>query len=94
MYVEITKVIYDAADHEITLEAMDLDSILLNDWDQDIVSMNAEKTFIFDLEKNGARVYLYKIAKSNGKKDAKNMLELVQSLVGKSLPISESFLEK
>lgn len=94
MYVDITSINYDKGAQVVTVEAVDLDSLLLNDWDQEIASMKAEKIFRFDLKLPGARKYLYLVAKSKGDPKATSLINQVESLVGKQLSLNDSFLVK
>lgn len=91
MYAEITSVNYDAANSVVTLEATDLDSILLNDWADEI---QAAKSIIFrfDLAQRGPRIYLYKICKGNVKEACKSMVDQVMALNGKIINISSNFI--
>ena len=91
MYAEITAVNYDAEQATVELTATDLDSILLNDWADEL---QAEKptTFRFDLSQRGPRIYLYKICKGNVKEPCKSMMDQVMALKGKIINISSNFI--
>ena len=91
MYVDINTVSYDAKNNTAIIEAIDLDSVLLNDWNQEF-SDNAEVTFKFDLKNKGPRIYLYKLIKSQVKGEYKTMEESLMALKGKVTNISANFL--
>lgn len=95
MMYEINSVAINNADAEnpfVEMECTNLDECLLNGWDRDFSESVA--IFRFPLNTRGARVYLYKIAKSHGKAEAANMNELVSSLVGTITNLSSNFLYK
>ena len=91
MYAEITSVNYDAATSTVELEATDLDSILLNDW-ADELEASKPTTFRFDLSQRGPRIYLYKICKGSVKEACKSMVDQVKALNGKIINISSNFI--
>ena len=91
MYAEITSVNYDAANSTVELEATDLDSILLNDWADELQS-SKPITFKFDLSQRGPRIYLYKICKGNVKEACKSMVDQVMALSGQIINISSNFI--
>ena len=93
MYVDINSVSYDAANQEAIITGIDLDSVLLNDWNQEF-SKNAEVTFRFDLSGKGPRIYLYKLLKSQIKEDCNSMEEMLLALNGKITNISANFIAK
>lgn len=57
MYVDISSVTYNAKKNEAIIEGIDLDSVLLNDWNKEF-SFKSEVTFKFDLTGKGPRIYL------------------------------------
>ena len=91
MYAEITSVNYDAKTSTVELEATDLDSILLNDW-ADELQTSKPITFRFDLSQRGPRIYLYKICKGNVKDACKSMVDQVMALSGQIINISSNFI--
>ncbi|MCR5238237.1 MAG: hypothetical protein K6E34_13655 [Lachnospiraceae bacterium] len=91
MYAEITSVNYDAKTSTVELEATDLDSILLNDW-ADELQASKPITFRFDLSQRGPRIYLYKICKGNVKEACKSMVDQVMALNGQIINISSNFI--
>ena len=91
MYAEITSVTYDKKHSTVSLEANDLDQILLNDWADDLEAA-APTTFKFDLSQRGPRVYLFKICRGAVKEAHKSMLEQVMALKGKIVNISPNFI--
>ena len=91
MYAEITSVNYDAKTSTVELEATDLDSILLNDW-ADELQATKPITFRFDLSQRGPRIYLYKICKGNVKEACKSMVDQVMALNGQIINISSNFI--
>ena len=91
MYAEITSVNYDAKTSTVELEATDLDSILLNDWADELQAAKPI-TFRFDLSQRGPRIYLYKICKGNVKEACKSMVDQVKALNGKIINISSNFI--
>lgn len=93
MYVDINSVKYDAKKNQVIIEAIDLDTVLLNDWDQEFPE-KAEVTFKFDLSGKGPRIYLYKILKNQVKEECKSMEEMLMALVGKMTNISSNFIAK
>ncbi len=93
MYVDIKTSAYNANNNEVLIEAVDLDSILLNDWNQDF-GEDAEVTFRFDLTSKGQRIYLYKLLRTQIKEDCKNLEEMVLSLPSHITNISSNFLYK
>lgn len=93
MYCEIKS--YESTNEAINLEVVDLDQCLLNGWDQDFTESTV--TMSFPLENRGARVYLYKLCRSNKKTSAcKTMEEMVQIALapGTILNISSNFITK
>ncbi|MCR5746910.1 MAG: hypothetical protein K6G03_04325 [Lachnospiraceae bacterium] len=93
MYVDISSVSYNAKKNEAIIEGIDLDSVLLNDWNKEF-SDKAEVTFKFDLTGKGPRIYLYKLLKSQIKADCKTMEEMLMALTGKITNISSNFIDK
>lgn len=93
MYVDINSVSYDAKNNLAIIEGIDLDSVLLNDWNQEL-SDKAEVTFKFDLTGKGPRIYLYKLLKSQIKEECKTMEEMLMALTGKITNISSNFISK
>jgi hypothetical protein len=93
MYVDINSVSYDAKNNLAIIEGIDLDSVLLNDWNQEL-SNKAEVTFKFDLTGKGPRIYLYKLLKSQVKEECKTMEEMLMALTGKITNISSNFISK
>ena len=91
MYAEITSVNYDAKTSTVELEATDLDSILLNDW-ADELQASKPITFRFDLSQRGPRIHLYKICKGNVKEACKSMVDQVMALSGQIINISSNFI--
>lgn len=91
MYAEITSVNYDAANSIVELEATDLDSILLNDWTDELEAAKPI-TFRFDLSQRGPRIYMYKICKGNVKEACRSMVDQVMALKGKIINISSNFI--
>lgn len=81
MYVDIHSVSYDAANQEAIIKGIDLDSVLLNDWNQEF--SDAEVTFRFDISGKGPRIYLYKLLRSQVKDDCSSMEEMLLKLSGK-----------
>ena len=92
-YVDIKTVSYDAAKNEAVITGTDLDSVLLNDWNQEL-SDDAEVIFRFDLSGKGPRIYLYKLLKSQIKEDCSTMEEMLLKLSGKITNISDNFILK
>lgn len=93
MYVDINSVSYNAKKNEAIIEGIDLDNVLLNDWNREFPE-RAEVTFKFDLTGKGARIYLYKLLKSQIKEECKTMEEMLMALVGKITNISSNFIAK
>ena len=93
MYVDIHSVSYDAAKQEAIIKGIDLDSVLLNDWNQEF-SDDAEVIFHFDLSGKGPRIYLYKLLRSQVKEDCSSMEEMLLKLSGKITNISANFIVK
>ncbi len=93
MYVDIHAVSYDAKNNEAIIKGIDLDSVLLNDWNKEI-DTDAEITFRFDLSGKGPRIYLYKLLKSQVKDDCSTMEEMLLKLAGKITNISSNFIDK
>ncbi|MBQ8946463.1 MAG: hypothetical protein IJ058_06550 [Lachnospiraceae bacterium] len=93
MYVDINSVSYNAKKNVAIIEGIDLDSVLLNDWNKEF-SDKAVVTFKFDLTGRGARIYLYKLLKSQVKEDCKSMEEMLMALAGKITNISSNFVAK
>ncbi len=93
MYIDINEVSYNADENEAVINGTDLDSVLLNDWDQEL-NDRSEVTFRFDLTNKGPRIYLYKLLKSQVKdrEDCKTMEDMLMALTGKITNISASFL--
>ena len=91
-YVDINSVTYDAAKNEAIITGTDLDSILLNDWNQEFPD-KAELTFRFDLSGKGPRIYLYKLLKSQIKEECNSMEEMLLALDGKITNISNNFIQ-
>ncbi len=92
-YVDVKAASYDAEKNEVIIEGIDLDDVLLNDWNQEF-SDEAERTFRWDLTMKGHRIYLYKLLKSVVKEDCHSMEEMVLALTGKITNISSNFLAK
>ena len=94
-YVDITSVSYNAKQKYVLIEGLDLEQILMsNDWEHEFTD-NAEVTFKFDLNSRGARVYLYKVMRTQVKTDeCKSMQDMLNSLSGKMLNISDNFIAK
>ncbi len=90
-FVDIRAASYSAEKNEVIIEGIDLDDVLLNDWNQEF-SDEVERVFRFDLSMRGARVYLYKLLKSVIKKDCHSMEEMVLALPGVITNISSNFL--
>lgn len=93
MYVDINKVTYNAKKNLAIIEGIDLDSVLLNNWNQEF-SNDAEVTFRFDLTGKGARIYLYKLLKSQVKEECKSMEDMLMALTEKITNISPNFIAK
>jgi len=91
MYLDITAASYDANRDEAIIEGIDLDNVLLNSWNQEFHD-NAEVTMRFDLKTKGARIYLYKLLKSQVKAECKTLEEMLLGLVGKITNISANFM--
>ncbi len=91
MYTEITAVEYDETTTTLTIEGIDLDAIMLNDWSEDFDDVKPTK-FRFDLSQRGPRIYLYKICKSSVKEACSSMMDQVMALKGKVLNISGNFI--
>ena len=92
MYADITAVTYNRKKNEVILEGIDLDSVLLNDWDNE--ADRAEVTFRFDLTGKGPRIYLYKLLKNQVKSECRTMEDMVMALTGKIVNISSNFVQK
>jgi len=92
MYAEINEINYNKKTSVITMKATDVESILLNDW-ADEMEEAREVEFSFDLSQKGARIYLFKICRSNVKEPCKSMLEQVNQLKGKFLNLSSNFIK-
>ncbi len=90
-YVSINEVNYNKETSVIEMDCTDIESILLNDWTDEMTEAK-ELTFRFDLTQKGHRIYLFKICHSNAKEGCKSMLEQVISLKGKCLNISSNFI--
>ncbi len=90
-YVDITQVTYDSAKNEAVITGTDLDSVLLDDWNQEFPEQ-AEITFRFDLSGKGPRIYLYKLLKSVVKEKCNSMEEMLLALNGKITNISNNFI--
>ena len=90
-YVDINSVTYDAAKNEAIIIGTDLDSVLLNDWNQEFQEQ-AEITFRFDLSGRGPRIYLYKLLKSVVKEKCNSMEDMLLALNGKITNISNNFI--
>ena len=93
MYVDISTVSYDSKSNTATITCLDLDNILLQNWDQDLTE-KGEVTFKFDLTAKGPRIYLYKLIKSQVKEEYSTMQDGLMKLAGKITNISANFLEK
>lgn len=93
MYVDINSVSYNRKKNEAIIEGIDLDSVLLNDWNKEF-SDKATVTFKFDLTGKGPRIYLYKLLKGQVKEECKSMEEMLMALNGKITNISSNFIEK
>lgn len=90
MYLDITAVSYDSNNNTVTIEGTDLDSVLLNDWNKKFPK-SSEATLSFDLTKQGNRIYLYKLVKTQVKEEYKTMEQALLTLVGKIINISGNF---
>ena len=95
MYVDINSVEYNHDNNTVTIEATNLDTLLLNDWDQDISEQKASVKFLFDLTQSGPRIYLYKMIKSLCRDSkAKSLVEMLKELPNKTTSISNNFITK
>lgn len=90
-YVQINDISYHKKTSIIEMKATDIESILLNDWTDEMTEAR-ELTFRYDLKQKGNRIYLFKICQSAAKEGCKTMLEQVMSLKGKCLNISSNFI--
>ena len=93
MYADIQSISYNAKSNQVVISGIDLDSVLLNDWNQEF-SDDAEVSFKFDLTVKGQRIYLYKLIKSQVKEKYNTLEEGLMALVGKITPISSNFIVK
>lgn len=93
MYADIQSISYNAKSNQVIIEGIDLDSVLLNDWNQEF-SDDAEVSFKFDLTVKGQRIYLYKLIKSQVKEKYSTLEEGLMALMGKITPISSNFIVK
>lgn len=87
MYVEINAVKKELGG--VTLKVTDIDALTLCDWDTELASIDAVHEFFFDLDQSGPRAYIYKIIKSKG--EGNTLQEMLNSLVGKTLFLNNSF---
>ena len=94
MYTDITSVAYDSTTNVALVTGIDLDSVLLNDWDQEFADQHAEVQFRFDLTGRGPRIYLYRVIKSLVKEPYASMEEALMKLPGKITNISSNFIMK
>ncbi len=93
MYVDVNSVAYDSVNNKVIIEGVDLDSVLLNDWNQ-YLSDKAEVTFKFDLTVRGQRIYLYKLLKNQINEKYSTMEEMLMALVGKIICLSSNFITR
>lgn len=93
MYVDINSVSYNAKKKLVIIEGIDLDSVLLNDWNQEF-DEKAGVTFQFDISGKGPRIYLYKILRSHVKEDCRSLEEMLMKLSGQMINISSNFISK
>ena len=93
MHVDIHSSSYDAANQAVIISGIDLDRLLLNDWNQEF-SDDAEVTFRFDLSGKGPRIYLYKLLRSQVKEECSSMEAMLLKLPGKITNISANFIAK
>ena len=77
MFIDITSVTHNSKKNTVTIEGINLDSALLNSWNEEI---EAPTSFKFDLTQAGPRIYLYKVIKSNIK-EFKTLEEGLEKLV-------------
>ena len=91
-YIEVQKASYDAASNQAIIEGIDLDAVILNDWEQDFAEKSME--FHFDLGSKGPRIYLFKLLRSVVKEDCSSLAEMVSKLPGKITNISSNFIAK
>ena len=95
-YINVEATSYSEKEDMATVEGISLDDVLLNPWNKEFDD-NAKRVYRFDLGTKGARIYLFKLLRSNLKKEfseCSSMEELLHKLPGKITSISDSFLLK
>ncbi|MCR4750208.1 MAG: hypothetical protein K5877_10515 [Lachnospiraceae bacterium] len=93
MYCEIQTL--EITKDAVKADVIDLDEVLLNGWDKDFNAATSQ--MVFPLESRGARVYLYKICRSNKKTaECSTMEEMVNIALapGTIINISSNFMVK
>lgn len=90
-YVDISSTSYSAKKNEALITGIDLDQVLLQNWDQEMTNM-PEVVFRFDLSSKGPRVYLYKLLKSTVKEECTSMEDKLSKLTNRVVNISSNFL--
>lgn len=82
-------------DHDIILEAANLEQMLISDDLFAPVDGDEAVAFHFDGSSMGHRKYLYKICQSQRQaRDKKSLGEMIEALQGCIVSLSESFLER
>lgn len=91
-YIEVKSASYDAANNQAIIEGIDLDNVILQDWDQEFSDKPIE--FRFDLGSKGPRIYLYKLLRSVVKENCSSLADMISKMPGKITSISSNFLAK
>lgn len=96
MYLDLNEVTYDEKNGEVILKGIDLDSIILKDWNEALSEAENEVTMKFNLDWKGNRLYLYRILKTTFRDQSKfeTMKDMVLALNGRVVNISKNFLVK
>ena len=75
----------------VELRGCDIDQLMIKDFDE---ATDLEETIVrFDLDKQGNRVYLYKVVKST-MKAGQSMQDAIKNLAGQVLRLSSNFVVK
>ncbi|SFQ35914.1 hypothetical protein SAMN02910358_01747 [Lachnospiraceae bacterium XBB1006] len=91
-YVDVKAASYNAEKQIAEIQGIDLDNVLLNDWNQEFTEKVI--TFRFDLAGKGPRIYLYKILRTVVKDECHSVEEMLLKLPGKITNISSNFIAK
>ncbi len=91
-YIEVKSASYDATANQAIIEGIDLDNVILKNWNDDFSEKSVE--YRFDLGSKGPRIYLYKLLRSAVKENCSTMAEMLSKLPGKITNISSNFIAK